>query len=109
MAAQSRRKFLQHGSMGVAVGAGAVLMPALLPGTAAAATAAVVPAAAPGLTAPGLAGGLAAKGALPDTPLTAYVKDHRTGDVAVMVGEREIVHRDPELANLLARIATHAA
>lgn len=91
MAERSRRSFLQHGSLG-AVAVGAVLAPTLAP-TAASATPAVGPAAA---------------GPLPEGPLIAYVKDHRTGDVSVMVGEHEVTHRDPELAAQLARIASHA-
>ncbi len=90
MAEQSRRSFLQYGSLGAVVAAGAALTPALLPGSASAAPAP------------------AATGPLPTGPFTAYVKDHRTGEVAVMVGEHEVLYRDPELAAQLARIASHA-
>lgn len=92
MAEQSRRSFLQYGSLGAVVAAGAALTPALLPGSASAA-----PAVAP-----------VAAGPLPTGPFTVYVKDHRTGEVAVMVGEHEVIYRDPELAGQLARIASHA-
>lgn len=88
MPEQSRRHFLTAGSVAaVAVGT-AVLAPGMLSATADASP--------------------AAAGPLPDGPLMAYVKDHRTGDIAVMVGEREVVYRDPDLAARLARIATHA-
>lgn len=94
MTEQSRRNFLHRGSLG-AVAVGAVLTPTLLPGAASAAPAAPQE-------------GPAAAGPLPDGPFTAYVKDHKTGKVAVMVGEHEVVYRDPELADRLARIASHA-
>ena len=87
MPEQSRRKFLQYGSAG-AVAVGAALTPGLLPG---AATAQPV-----------------AAGSLPEQPLVAYVRDHKTGEIAVLVGEHEVLYRDLELATRLARIASHA-
>ena len=45
---------------------------------------------------------------MPDQPFIAYVKDHRSGEIVVMVGEREVVYRDAELASRLARIAGSA-
>lgn len=87
MTDHSRRNFLKTGSIG-AVAVGAALAPGLLTSGADAAP--------------------VAGGPLPDGPLMAYVKDHKTGDVAVMVGEREVVYRDRELASRLARIASHA-
>jgi len=95
VADQSRRRFLQHGALG-AVAVGAAFTPALVSGVASAqppVSAAVHPAAA---------------GALPDRPFIAYVKDHRSGEVVVMVGEHEVVYRDAELASRLARIASSA-
>ena len=96
MADQSRRRFLQHGALG-AVAVGAAFTPALVSGVASAqppvSAAAVHP---------------AAVGALPDQPFIAYVKDHRSGEIVVMVGEREVVYRDAELASRLARIAGSA-
>ncbi len=95
VADQSRRRFLQHGTLG-AVAVGAAFTPALVSGVASAQSpvpAAVHPAAA---------------GALPDQPFIAYVRDHRSGEVVVMVGEREVVYRDAELASRLARIASSA-
>jgi len=96
VADQSRRKFLQHGGTLGAVAVGAAFTPALVSGVASAqppVPAAVHP---------------AAVGALPDQPFIAYVKDHRSGEVVVMVGEREVVYRDAELASRLARIAGSA-
>lgn len=87
MPSQSRRKFLQYGSAS-AVAVGAALTPGLLSGTASAQP--------------------VAAGPLPDQPLVAYVRDHKTGEIAVMVGEHEVLYRDPELASRLARIASHA-
>jgi nitrous oxide reductase len=40
-----------------------------------------------------------------DGPLVAHVRDARTGEIAVMVGEREVVVHDRALAARLARIA----
>jgi hypothetical protein len=38
-------------------------------------------------------------------PLVAHVRDPRTGEIAVLVGEREVVVHDRALAARLARIA----
>lgn len=94
MVVQSRRKFLQLGSLGVAA-AGAALTPALAPGTAVAQQPAPAEQPVPA-------------GSLPDGSFMAYVKDHRTGDVVVMVGEHEVVYRDADLARRLAHIAGRA-
>lgn len=101
MADRSRRRFLQHGALG-AVAVGAAFTPALVSGVASAqppARAAVHP---------GAVVHPEAVGALPDQPFIAYVKDHRSGEIVVMVGEREVVYRDAELASRLARIAGSA-
>lgn len=89
MSGHSRRSFLKSGSIGAAA-LGVALTPGLIrsPAMASAAPAPVGP--------------------LPDGPLTAYVKDHTTGDIAVIVGEHEVVYNDRDLATRLARIATHA-
>jgi hypothetical protein len=100
VADQSRRRFLQHGTLG-AVAVGAAFTPGLVSGVASAqpaVPAAVHPSAVHH----------AAVGALPDQPFIAYVKDHRSGEIVVMVGEREVVYRDAELASRLARIAGSA-
>jgi hypothetical protein len=39
-------------------------------------------------------------------PLVAYVRDARRGEVAVMIGEREVVVHDRELAARIARAAS---
>ena len=44
----------------------------------------------------------------PKGPVTAYVRDHRTGEVAVMVGEHQVIHHDRALASKLAHIASLA-
>lgn len=44
----------------------------------------------------------------PQGPVTAYVRDHRTGEVAVMVGEHQVIHHDPALAHKLAHLASLA-
>lgn len=73
------------------------------------AAAATVVAVAPAITdAAGASTGAAAKTAVPShikEPLVAYVRDAHTGEVAVMVGEREVVVHDRELAARIARAA----
>jgi Spy/CpxP family protein refolding chaperone len=39
-------------------------------------------------------------------PLVAYVRDAKSGEVAVMIGEREVVVHDRELAARIARAAS---
>ncbi len=88
MTEHTRRHFLRNASIGTAaVGAAALVTPALVrPGAAAA-----------GSSGPVHAG-----------PFVAWVKDVRAGEIAVMVGERTIVHQDMNLATQLARIAGQA-
>jgi len=38
-------------------------------------------------------------------PVMAFVRDRKRGEVTVLVGHREIVHRDPELVRRLLRAA----
>ena len=38
-------------------------------------------------------------------PMTAYVRDASTGEIAVMVGHREVVTKDPQLIRRLQRAA----
>ncbi len=85
----SRRHFLR----GAAVGAAVVGVAAVSPQ----AVASEDPSARPP------AGDVAPKG-----PVTAYVRDHRTGEVAVMVGEHQVIHHDRALANKLANLASTA-
>ena len=39
------------------------------------------------------------------TPMTAYVRDAATGEIAVMVGHKEVVTRNPALIRQLQRAA----
>jgi hypothetical protein len=88
----SRRNFLRHASIGTAVVGATVLAPmAAARDTATAQTR--TPAPAP------------ASGPVHQGPLVAYVKNAHTGEIAVMAGEHEILHRDPKLAAHLGRIA----
>ena len=92
MAELTRRSFLTHASIGVGVAGGT------------------------------LAGGLAALPRLTEIPLRtaqmpaaaaiepvqgliAHVRDVSTGEIAVMVGTREIIHRDRSLAMRLMAVA----
>lgn len=93
MAEHSRRKFLKHASAGGAVAGVAALTPTLL----AESISARPPEAADDHV-----------GRVHDEPFMAYVKDARTGEIAVLVGEREAVHQDRELAERLGRAAERA-
>jgi hypothetical protein len=81
---QTRRGFIALAGAGAAGAAGAVV----LGGTAEAA-------AQPATSVPAGA----------DEALVAYVRDAHTGEVAVMVGDREVVVHDRELAARIARAA----
>lgn len=85
----SRRNFLRTAAVGAAV-VGAASATPLLAGPANAST-------------PESHGPVAPQG-----PVSAFVRDHRTGEVAVMVGEHQIIHHDRALASKLAHIATLA-
>lgn len=98
MTDRSRRGFLKSASIGGAVAGAAVLLPR--PFAQAAVPAQAVPGAEAPTTGPA---GPAVTG-----PLVAYVKDATSGQIAVMHGEREIVHQDRALAASLARIAARA-
>lgn len=89
MGQPSRRIFLKHASLSTVVVGAAVVTPALL--------------GAGDASAAGLRAGPSHVG-----PFMAYVDDARAGDIVVMVGEREIVHHDPDLAARLAQIAVGA-
>ncbi len=47
-------------------------------------------------------------GPLHGGPFVAWVKDVKEGEVAVMVGEQTIIHKDANLAKQLAQIAARA-
>ena len=86
----SRRNFLRHASVGTAAVGATVLAPIAL-GRDSASAQPRTPA--------------ATSGAVHQGPVIAYVKNAHTGEIAVMAGEHEIVHRDPTLAAHLGRIA----
>jgi hypothetical protein len=86
----SRRHFLRNAAVGAAVVGVASATPQLLTGSAEASTS--VP----------------HDDTAPKGPVTAYVRDHRTGEVAVMVGEHQVIHHDRALASKLAHIASLA-
>jgi len=88
VADHSRRKFLKHASLGAAAVSAAVVVPGL-----AAASAEAEPVAA----GPAHAG-----------PFAAWVTDAKTGEIAVLVGQHEVLHRDRKLAARLAQIAGRA-
>ncbi len=95
MSDQSRRNFLKTASIGAA---------------AVGATAAIGFGATDAQAAPATAGGKpAVTGPAHDGPFTVWVKDASTGTIAVLVGEQEVVHHDPELATTLARLAARGA
>jgi hypothetical protein len=94
MSENSRRSFIRHATLGTAALGASVLVPASL-GQEASARTRTQPA--------------AATGAVHQGPLMAYVKNPGTGEIAVMVGEREVLHRDPQLAAQLGRIAATPA
>jgi hypothetical protein len=89
MSAVSRRTFLKTSSVAVAA-AGAA-------------------AAVPGAVAAALRGGVSQPSPLADPavpevgePIIAHVRDARTGEIAVFVGERQVTVHDPDLAGRLA-------
>lgn len=92
----SRRRFFKTAAFGAAA-IGLASSPQLLSGPADAAPA---PAKRKALAAP--------TGVAPGQAVTAYVRDYRTGEIAVMVGDKEVIHRDAALARRLARIASRA-
>ena len=89
----TRRSFLVHASIGVAGGA-------LVGGLAALPARAGTPVAPPATR--------GATGAVPADGLIAHVRDGATGEISVMIGEREVVHRDRSLAQRLLDIADGA-
>ncbi len=90
MAEHSRRTFLKTGSIGAAAAAAAVVVsPQLLPSA--------------------KTEELPKLGPLHGGPFVAWVQDVKKGEIAVMVGEQTIVHKDANLANKLAEIAARGA
>ncbi|QMU69378.1 twin-arginine translocation signal domain-containing protein [Streptacidiphilus sp. P02-A3a] len=93
MSENSRRSFIRHATLGTAALGATVLVPAALGQEASARTRTAA------------TQGAVQQGAMHHGPLMAYVKNANTGEIAVMVGEREVLHRDPQLAAQLGRIA----
>jgi hypothetical protein len=92
MSDQSRRRFLKATSVGGAAVGGAIFMPRLFDQAARADAPAPRPAP-------------RAAEAVHTGPFVAYVKNAKTGQIAVLTGEREVLHHDPQLAASLARVA----
>jgi len=87
MAELTRRSFLTHASIGVGVAGGALVGGlAAMPGWAEAQMPAVAV-------------------TEPVEGLIAHVRDVSTGEIAVMVGTREVIHRDRSLAMRLMDVA----
>lgn len=86
MTQQSRRNFIKHASIGAAAVGVATVAPSL-------ASADAHP----------LDTGPAHEGSF-----TVWVKDAKAGEIAVLVGESEVVYKDRALAKRLARIAARA-
>lgn len=96
MTTQSRRNFLKATSVGGTALGTAILWPRLFDQPASAHAVAEQ-------GVPGSADAIAHGG-----PFVAYVKNAKTGEIAVLAGEHEIVHRDPQLAARLAQVAALA-
>lgn len=73
--------------------------------TAAGAVAAGALAAAPSLLVVAEKTGFASDGAGVTTPLVAYIRDASKGEVVLMVGAKEVVRKDPNLARWLMALA----
>lgn len=88
MAEMSRREILKTGSIGVVAGVVALSGLDRLVSL-------------QGVAAPGVAPDLSALG----EDVVVHVADASTGDVAIMVGTREVLHRDPQLVGRLLAVA----
>lgn len=91
MAELSRRTLLKTGSLGLVAGVAALSGIDRL-------------ASIPGLRPADAGPDLSAMGG----DVVAHVRDASTGDVAIMVGTREVVHRDPQLVGRLLAAARQA-
>lgn len=85
MSRMSRRAFISTGALtgAAALGAAAVGAPKLA-----------------------VAGRLGPDGPLPDGPVVAYVRDAKAGEVAVMLGDREVAVRDAALVRRIVDAAS---
>lgn len=87
MSEHTRRKFIKHASIGAAaVGATAVI---------------------PGMTSADAE--TPVSGPAHNGPFAVWVKDAKSGEIAVLVGETEVLHHDRALAQKLARIAARGS
>ena len=84
MSEHSRRRFIRNASIGAAAVGATTIIPSLTSADAATPD---------------------AGGPAHDGPFTVWVKNASTGEIAVLVGETEVVHHDKALAAQLARIA----
>jgi hypothetical protein len=87
----SRRKVLKTGAIGIVAGVAALSGVGRL-------------GALPGLQAPESEPDLSALG----DDVVAHIRDASTGEVSIMVGTSEIVHRDPQLVGRLLAVARQA-
>lgn len=87
MSDHSRRNFLKNVSIGAAAVGAATVLPAAV--SAGAETPVTGPA--------------------HDGSFAVWVKDAKSGEISVLVGATEVVHRDPALARKLAQIAGRGA
>jgi hypothetical protein len=85
---QSRRNFLRNASIGSAA-LGAAAIPFATSASASAASASAAEASEP----------------VHHEAFAVWVADASTGDVAILAGEHELIHRDPALARRIAQIA----
>ena len=89
MSGTSRRNFLRTASVGAAAVGAASAVPFAL-------------------AAPANAAETESNAPAHDGPLVAWVKNAKTGEIAVLVGEHEVLHHDKKLARRLAQIAATA-
>lgn len=97
MARVSRRIFLLRSSIAAAAAGVAATAPALVGAIGTAVTS-------DGPVAEDLVPAGDAEAADVSEPLVAHVKDLSTGEISVYTGTREVITRDPQLANRLARV-----
>jgi hypothetical protein len=91
MTDSSRRSFLKYASLGTAAAGVAAVAPSFTSAASAATT-----------TEP------ESNAAAHDGPFVAWVKDPAAGEIAVLVGEQELVYTDKKLAKKLAQAAKRA-
>jgi hypothetical protein len=97
----SRRKFLTHGSVGVAIAGAAAAIPGL--------PSLLVSAEGDAPAVENAATTVGEDGAAPSLaePLVAHVTDMQTGQISLFLGQREVIYNDPALAARLLNAAVH--